>query len=300
MSLLSRAHEAVEHGLRHTPRVPSSHPPTLIKLVLASVRELELGGSRLLVAVSGGPDSMALLHVLARLRGRHGLSLFALGVDHGLRAAAASELDLVASLASELDVPFERAQVSVASGGNLQARARDARYAVLDARAAELGAWLCTAHHADDRAETVLLRLLRGAGPEGLAALPLRVGRRVRPMLRASRADVVRHIQRHELSVATDPSNADPRFLRVRVRHELLPLLRELSPNIVNHLTALADQLQEPAGSGEEHDPRLPPLNRVQIHRLQQALARGESVEIQLKAGRTARVELVDTKLMQE
>jgi len=270
----------------------------LIKLVLASVRELQLTGSRLLVAVSGGPDSMALLHVLARLRGRHGLSLFALGVDHGLRSAAASELDLAEALASELGVGFERVAVSVAPGGNLQARARDARYAVLDARAAQLDAWLCTAHHADDRAETVLLRLLRGAGPDGLAALPLRAGRRVRPMLRASRADVLRHVQRHELSVATDPSNADPRFLRVRVRHELLPLLRELSPNIVQHLTALADQLQDPTSAVEESGsgPRLPALNRVQISRLQQALARGERAEIELRGGRTARVELVETK----
>src|SRR5690606_13453664 len=159
-----------------------------------------------------------------------------------------------------------------------------ARYAVLDARARELDAWLCTAHHADDRAETVLLRLLRGAGPDGLAALPPRAGRRVRPMLRASRADVLRHVQRHALSVAEDPSNRDPRFLRVRVRRELLPLLRELSPNIVGHLNALAEQLEDPsladehaaAGGPERASSRRPQLNRAQIRSLQQALARGD------------------------
>jgi len=279
--------------------VASSHPPTLIKLVLASVRELQLSGGRLLVAVSGGPDSMALLHALAKLREERGLSLFAMGVDHGLRAAAASELDLAATLAEELDVPFQRAKVAVAAGGNLQARARDARYAVLDARARELEAWLCTAHHADDRAETVLLRLLRGAGPDGLSVLPPRAGRRVRPMLRASRADVLRHIQRHQLSVAEDPSNADPRFLRVRVRRELLPLLRDLSPNIVDHLNALAEQLAEPSPGEEALGPRSgprPPLNRAQIRRLQQALARGEDAEIQLKAGKSLVVALADSK----
>ena len=146
------------------------------------------------------------------------------------------------SFARSLDVPFDRTRVSLAPGGNLQARARD-RPATARSRAAaarEPGPpCIATAHHRDDRAETVLLRLLRGAGPRGLAVLPPRAGDLVRPLLRAPRATIDAHIGRHHVPFATDPSNRDPRFLRSRVRQELLPLLRELSPGIDEHLCAL-------------------------------------------------------------
>ena len=223
-----------------------SHPPTLITLVHRCIVDERLvgRGGRVLVAVSGGPDSMALLDVLARLRDRLGFSLVAHGVDHGLRPEAAGELALAAALAELRVVPFATTRVVVAPGGNLQARARDARASALRTAAAEAGAdVIATAHHADDRAETVLLRLMRGASPRGLACLPARAEDRIRPMLRARRADVLAHLARHRIATATDPSNADPRFLRVRVRHELLPLLAELSPGIVAHLNALADDL---------------------------------------------------------
>ncbi|MGE3670838.1 MAG: tRNA lysidine(34) synthetase TilS [Polyangiaceae bacterium] len=257
-----------------------SHPPTLIKLVQATLKDLELRGAKLLVAVSGGPDSLALLHVLALSREKLGLGVWAHGVDHGLRTEASAELDLAQALAEQHGVEFTRSRISLSKGGNLQERARVARYRELEAAAARVGALVCTAHHADDRAETLLLRLLRGAGPGGLAVLPPRSGDRVRPMIRATRADVLRHIQRHQLRVATDPSNADPRFLRVRVRHELLPLLEQLSPGIVGHLTALADQLaEEPARRGG--------LNRAQIQALNHALAQEQPVELALKGGRT-------------
>jgi tRNA(Ile)-lysidine synthase len=160
--------------------------------------------------------------------------------------------------------------LSVARGGNLQARARQARYEALAAAAARAKARaIATAHHADDRAETFLLRLLRGAGPAGLAVLPPRAplpiapapGSRgprgdrelLRPLLRARRADIRAHVERHAIPFADDPSNDDPRFARTRVRRELLPLLAELSPGIVSHLEALADQLHASAdGAGPE------------------------------------------------
>jgi tRNA(Ile)-lysidine synthase len=187
---------------------------------------------------------MALLHVLAALRSKLGHALVAHGVDHGLRPEAATELDLAERFALSLEVPFERTRVKVATGGNLQARARAARYEALRAAAARARCGpLATAHHRDDRAETVLLRLLRGAGPRGLAVLPPKAGDLVRPLLRAPRATIDAHLARHAVPFALDPSNRDPRFLRVRVRGELLPLLRELSPGIDEHLCALADQL---------------------------------------------------------
>ena len=186
---------------------------------------------------------MALLHVLSLLRHKVGFGLFAHGVDHGLRPDASSELDLAEGFARSLSVPFGRSRVLVAPGGNLQARAREARWAVLRAAASQVGAdRIATGHHADDRAETLLIRLLRGTGPGGLAVLPPRDGDRVRPLYRARRADVQAHVSRHHIPHVADPSNRDPRFLRTRVRHELLPLLERLSPRVVEHLCHLADR----------------------------------------------------------
>jgi tRNA(Ile)-lysidine synthase len=227
-----------------------SHPPTLATLTERTLREecdLERG-ARILVAISGGGDSMALLHVLAGLAKKLGLSLFAHGVDHGLRPEAKAELDLAEALAERLGIPFSRTRVRLAPGGNVQSRARKARYDSLqDAMRRTRTDLLATAHHADDRAETVLDRLLRGSGPRGLAVLPARSGDRIRPFLRARRADVRAHLERHGIAFASDPSNLDRRYLRVRLRLEVLPLLEELSPGVVGHLNALADQIAGPA-----------------------------------------------------
>jgi len=187
---------------------------------------------------------MALLHVLSLLAKKLGFLLFAHGVDHGLRAEACGELDRAELQCNALGVPFSRSLLSLSSGGNLQARARDARRAALSTAAKRVGAELiATAHHADDRAETVLLRLLRGSGPPGLAVLPPRSGAWIRPACRARKADITLHLSRHGLGFAEDPSNRQTRFLRTRVRFELLPLLEQLSPQIVSHLCALADAL---------------------------------------------------------
>ena len=123
---------------------------------------------------------------------------------------------------SPLDVPFARTRVAVARGGNLQARARAARWDALRVAASRSGAdRIATGHHADDRAETLIMRLLRGTTARGLAVLPpvdRRDGVRVRPLYRARRLDVEAHVARHRLPCARDPSNEDPRFLRTRVR----------------------------------------------------------------------------------
>lgn len=187
---------------------------------------------------------MALLDVLCRLSRQLDLAIHAHGVDHGLRPEASSELDLAAALARKHGISFTRTRVVVAAGGNLQSRARAARFEALWAAAGNVGAsLLATAHHADDRAETVLLRLLRGAGPRGLAVLGPQHGDLIRPFIRARKSDISAHLRRHRLAFASDPSNLDRRFLRVRVRHELMPLLEALEPQVVRHLTDLADQL---------------------------------------------------------
>jgi tRNA(Ile)-lysidine synthase len=276
--------------------VARSHPPTLITLATRTLREecrLERG-DRVLVAVSGGPDSMALLDVLARLAPKLGFELAAHGVDHGLRPEAAGELDLAEAHAVRLGVPFDRTLVRVEAGGNLQARARAARYRALeDAQRKRNTTLLATAHHADDRAETVLLRLLRGSGPRGLAVLAPRAESRIRPLIRARRADVLLHLDRHRVPFAKDPSNQDRRYQRVRVRHELVPLLTELSPGIVGHLNALADALL--SGDGE---PALRKgatsvvLGRAQRLLLRRASALGQPrAAVRLAGGWEARIE---------
>jgi tRNA(Ile)-lysidine synthase len=231
-----------------------SHPPSLLRLAERLIRDERLieRGDVVLCACSGGPDSTALLHVLARLRARVGFSLVAHGVDHGLRPEAAGEIEHAERTAAAHGVPFGVTHLTVTAGGNLQARARDARRAALREAARLAGARLvATGHTADDRAETFLLRLLRGAGPHGLAVMPPSAPlegpepalQLIRPLLVARRADVLAHLARHELSFAADPSNADARFLRVRVRAELLPLLESMSPGITEHLCSLADML---------------------------------------------------------
>jgi tRNA(Ile)-lysidine synthase len=272
-----------------------SHPPTLLTLATRTLRE-ECGiekGARMLVAVSGGPDSMALLDVLARLSPKLGFAVVAHGVDHGLRPEAAAELELAERHARKLGVAFGRTRLSVAPGGNLQARARAARYQALEeAQRTHETPLLATAHHADDRAETVLLRLLRGSGPRGLAVLPPRAETRLRPLIRARRSDVLLHLERHAVPFATDPSNRDRRYLRTRVREELVPLMIELSPGIVIHLNALADALALGETTPELRDgsTRIP-LGRAQRELLRRARALGQRrAAVRLPGGFEARV----------
>ncbi len=250
-----------------------SHPPSVLRVAERTLRE-ECGvraGDGILLAVSGGGDSMALLHVLARLGPKMGLKTVAHGIDHGLRAEASRELDLAQELAERLGIEFGRTCLHLRTSSNLQARAREARYAALReaARSSGLG-FVATAHHADDRAETVLIRLLRGAGPRGLAVLPPRAGDLLRPLIRVHRHDLRRHLIRHGILFAEDPSNQDRRFLRSRVRHDLLPLLTQLSPTIVEHLCCLSDQIGSIANADSLPEPS--PLGRQQRVALERAL----------------------------
>jgi tRNA(Ile)-lysidine synthase len=265
--------------------LPRSHPPTLITLVRGAVRDSALiaRGDTLLVAVSGGIDSMALLHVLGLLRRELAFGLFAHGVDHGLRPEAAAELIQAEAFARSLEVPFERTQVFVALGGNLQARARTARWEALRAAAARAGARrIATGHHADDRAETMLMRVLRGTGARHLGVLPAVDGDRIRPMLRARRADIEAHVRRHRIPHCNDPSNSDPRFLRTRVRAELLPVLERLNPRVVEHMYALADELaalEWPGPSGGRAGPLEPTPARARASHSSNETPGGEKRE---------------------
>ena len=308
----------------------SSHPPTLFKIVTRTIAEHRLyaPGDRVLVAVSGGPDSMALLHVLARLAPKLHIDLRACGVDHGLRPAAADELALAGRFAGDLGIPFTTTKIDLSPGPNLMARARDARYAALrrvlrewvereplSSRAERSGprgrdeigpngpaVSIATGHHADDRAETVLIRLLRGSGPAGLGVLAPRAPMLTRPLVHARRADILAHIERHAVPSAMDPSNRDARFLRTRVRCEVLPLLVELSPRIVEHLCALADAV---AGLDPSRDGDVPaflegvPLGRAQRTSLARALASGNRrARVPISGGKVAGIDLTSRRIV--
>jgi tRNA(Ile)-lysidine synthase len=168
------------------------------------------------------------------------------------------------------------------------------RYRALHEAMRETGATrLATAHHADDRAETVLLRLLHGATPRGLAVLPPADGVAVRPLIRARKQDVLRHLRRHDIPFSQDPSNENRRFLRVRVRLELLPLLETLSPAIVSHLTSLADELARgPLPDLMDANGKAVSLNRAQAIALRRAVTLGRGARILLSENR----ELVVTR----
>lgn len=182
-----------------------------------------------LLAVSGGPDSTALMLLAARNAGP-AVQLSVATVDHGLRPESPGEADAVARLSRSLGLDH----VTLRWGGpkptgRIQEKAREARYALLAAHAAAIGATaVATAHHADDQAETVLLRLVRGSGPAGLAAMrsdtPLGPVRLLRPFLGVAKIRLVATARAAGLSVADDPSNADPRFARARLRN-LQPVL---------------------------------------------------------------------------
>ncbi len=192
----------------------------------AACRGLGLRGARLVVAVSGGGDSMALLHGLARLQGRMGLVVSAATVDHGLREVS-GDLAVVASACAALGVHAEVLPVEVPPGPGVEARAREARYRVLSEARARAGASaIVTAHTASDQAETVLMRLSRGAALDGAAGVLSRRGDGVvRPLLWATRAEAKAYLAALGAPFASDPMNLDRQFLRVRLRLDVLPAL---------------------------------------------------------------------------
>ncbi len=206
-------------------------------------------GSRVLVAVSGGADSVALLCLLQRLAADRRLSLEAAHLDHALRPDSPADADHVRALCRQLQVPLSERRIDVAAlaragRGGLEEAAREARRAFLRQVAGERRCDLIAlAHQRDDQAETFLLRLLRGAGSAGLAAMrPLDLPF-VRPLLAFPREELVAWLAEEGIAWREDPSNRDLTLTRNRVRHELLPLLESYNPAIRPHLAELCRQL---------------------------------------------------------
>jgi len=218
-------------------------------MVLDTIRRRALvrPGARVLVAASGGPDSTALLAALTALRDAGALaSVHACHVDHQLRASSVEDGAHCAELCSRLGVPLERAQVKVSGASGVQAAARRARYAALRTAAARCGAdRIATGHTVGDQAETLAHRLLRGAGARGLAGIPPRRGAVIRPLIDRSRREVLAYLRERGLTWRDDPTNASPRFLRNRIRAELVPVLEALAPGAVRRMARAADLLRD-------------------------------------------------------
>ncbi|MBK5332190.1 MAG: tRNA lysidine(34) synthetase TilS [Ilumatobacteraceae bacterium] len=218
-------------------------------------------GTKVTCAVSGGADSMSLMALAAAA----GCIVAVVHVDHGLRPGSDKEAKVVEEAANRFGATFRSETIDVPAGPNLEARARDARYAVLPDN-------VMTGHTADDQAETVLINLMRGASSTGLAAM--RPGPR-RPILALRRAETVRFCREAGITTVDDPSNREPIFLRNRVRHELLPLMIQLAGrDLVPVLTRQADLLRDDSDLLDELAAALDPTDAKQLAAAPLPLAR--------------------------
>lgn len=223
-------------------------------LLVATLRQslTDLPVRAVCVAFSGGADSTALLHALAQLPDARARGLRVLHVDHGLHANSARWAEHCRRFCETLEVPIEiiRVQVEHARGEGMEAAARRARY---EAFALNLrrGEWLALAHHREDQVETVLLKLLRGAGPHGLAGMrerrPLGDGTLWRPLLGTARATLRDYVAAHGLQCIEDPSNADTSLSRNFLRSEILPRLHEHWPHATQSILHTAQLCRDTA-----------------------------------------------------
>lgn len=241
--------------------MPDTNSGSIVPALLERC-DFPAAGSHVICAVSGGPDSLALLALAAAA----GLNITAVHVDHQLREGSAAEGAVVANAAEQFRASYRSETVTVAEGPDLENRCRSARREVLGAEA-------LTGHTMDDQAETLLINLMRGAGPEGLAAM--RPGG-THPILALRRAETHAVCVEFGLSPVTDPTNSDPRFVRNRIRHELLPLMaaisnRDPAPLLArtsDNLRDLTEGLDELAEGVDPTDTRLLALQPAIIQRI--------------------------------
>lgn len=239
----------------------------LEKKVLRTIKNEQLirPGQKVIVAFSGGPDSLCLLHLLHRLSFRLGFCLHAVHVNHRLRPEAADEEVAVKKMAIKMGIPLTVCRINVEKirkenkQMSIESAARSGRYRALFMIARrENASCIATAHHRDDRIETLLLRLLTGSGTDGLKGIPLRrtVGKNleiVRPLWDVSRREIEHYCRIHRLFPLQDPTNLRPVYLRNRIRLNLLPFLEEeFGPHIRKLLARTADLLAEESGLLQE------------------------------------------------
>lgn len=215
----------------------------IIKAITASLLRNYKSPTTFTLAVSGGADSQCLLLSFPRVALELGHTCIAVGIDHGFRSEANDELDLAEALAKKSNIKFDRVKVKVVDGPDgKQSHARDARYNALFSFERSV----VTAHHFDDYAETVMIRLLRGHNIGSLKVLPevSEYGTGVfRPMLSVTRERIITHLNRWNIKYANDPSNENTDYLRVKIRKEIMPLLESINPKIKERLVNLSEEL---------------------------------------------------------
>ena len=216
--------------------------------ILSFVREngLIAPGDRVTCAVSGGPDSMCMLRALYRLRDELDITLACAHYDHGLRENSSADAAFVRDFCEQYGIPFVCGRGDVAAealpGESIELAARRLRYAFLHEAAPE--GLIATAHTADDNLETVLLRLTRGTSPRGLGGIPVRQGRIIRPILFAGRDQVLDYLASEGVPCRTDETNGTDFCPRNRIRHHVVPLLRQENPNLAQQVLSLSRTLR--------------------------------------------------------
>lgn len=226
---------------------------TLAEITYQTIQKRKLlpKGSLVVVGVSGGIDSLVLLHVLHHIREKLGVRLHVATLDHGLRGqAGVDDARYVEALARSWGIPVTRGQVSVdRSGEGIESAARIARYNFLASIAQQIGTeYIAVAHHADDQAETVLMRILRGTGLQGIRAMTWTAPvpghpdlTLIRPFLDVPRQQIELYSEFYDLQPREDATNSDTTLLRNRIRHEMLPFLAQVNPQISRTLLHMAD-----------------------------------------------------------
>lgn len=206
-------------------------------------------GDTVVAAVSGGADSVVMLSALVSIQKEFSLNLIAAHLDHGLRGAESRrDFLFVKGLAASMGLPFEGRQLKKgelkARGRSTQEAARDARYAFLESAAQKHGAKrIALGHTLDDQAETVLMRLIKGSSLSGLTGIPARRDNYIRPLIDVSRAEIERYAKAHGLEFVTDSTNLERKYLRNRVRLDLMPVLKGFNPNIIETIARTAGLL---------------------------------------------------------
>ena len=205
--------------------------------------EMVRPGDRVVCAVSGGADSTALLFAMYLLREKWGITLEAAHFNHHLRGEESDRDEtFVRAFCRRLEIPLHLGGGEIVPGKKgLEAAARDARYAFLN----ELPGRIATAHTADDNAETVLMHRVRGTGLKGLGAIAPVNGKLIRPMLAVTRREVEDFLGEYHISHIEDSSNHSDRFLRNRIRHQVMPLLKQENPSLAENLSAMALRLRQ-------------------------------------------------------
>ncbi len=252
--------------------------------VLAAIRRYEMvrPGDRVICAVSGGADSMALLWCMWLLKEKLEITVEAAHFDHRLRGAESDgDREFVVQFCDFHDIPLHLGGGEVTPGPKgLEAAAREARYAFLRT----LGGAVATAHTADDNAETVLMHLIRGTGLRGLGGITPASGGLIRPMLDVTREEVETFLAEHWVRFRTDSSNRSDQFLRNRLRNHVIPLMKQENPSLSTALSAAAQRIRQDAELLDRLAELVDPTDVEQLRRLPPSLRR-RALERMMKSG---------------